>query len=83
MTSMTSVRIITQLYCQEPGRNFTRTHPHPSVEMIVDAREIGGSVGKREWILWVVWESVCSSRVPGIAGIAGIDDQLQRDSCSF
>lgn len=43
-------------------------------EAIVDAREIGGSVGKREWILWVVWESVCSSHVPGIAGI---DDQLQ------
>ena len=76
MTSMTSVRIITQKCCQEPGRNFTR-NPHPSVKRLLMPEKLLESVGKREWILrivWVVCESVCLSRVPGI------DDQLQRDS---
>lgn len=81
MTSMTSVRIITRLRCQEPGFEINHENdPHPSVTTIVDAQEGAGIVEKLGWSLWVVCKSVCSSCV---SDIDGIDDQLQRDSRSF
>jgi hypothetical protein len=67
---MTSVRIITSKVLSGT-RSELHDNPHPSVEEIIDAREVAGICWETRMGLFGLSVSLCVC--------PGIDDQLQRD----